>query len=118
MSDPVAQLFSGTVDSDGNSDYILLPTNQGIGMVVNITAVSGTLPSLTLTLQHSLDQTVFVNVPNGQGSFSLAGLDSPGTYALYFPTGQNLFDYARLSWTVGGTESSFTFDASMGTVNG
>lgn len=118
MSDPVVEIFSGTVTDSGISDSVSVPTNQGIGMVVNVTDVQGTLPTLTITLQHSLDQVNFVNVPNGNGVFSLAGLNAVGTSAIYFPIGQNVFDYVRLTWTVGGVDASFTFDAAMGTVNG
>lgn len=119
MSDPVVDLFAGTVTSSGNSGSpLIVPTSEGIGMVVYVTAVSGTLPTLALTLQHSQEGTVFFDVPNGGGIFTLAGLGAPGNFVLYFPIGQCLFDFCRLRWVVAGIGASFTFEAHLGTRTG
>lgn len=74
---------------------------KGVTCVVNVTAVSGTTPSMTLTLEESLDGTVWVPLVTSNP------VTAAGNTALRYvgPHGPNV----RLSWAITGTTPSFTF---------
>lgn len=116
-SDALEQLFTGTVTSSGNTGLLGAPTSELIGLFIIVTAASGILPSLSVTLQQSPDGVTWFNVPNASGVLTLTGIGAVGNYAIYPPIGQCVLDNIQLSWTVGGVSPSFTFSAYIGTVN-
>lgn len=68
---------------------------------LNVTAASGTTPTLDVTIEDTLDGTTFQTV---------------GTFAQKTGTGREVIDIAapfanrlRIVWTIGGTSPSFTF---------
>lgn len=67
-----------------------------------VTAVSGTSPTLDLTLQTSSDQTTWATLA------TLPRFTGAGRAALL---ASGALRYVRLVWTVGGTTPSFTFSA-------
>lgn len=69
---------------------------------LNVSAASGTTPSLTVLLEDSLDGTTFNTI---------------GTFAAKTTTGREVINITapfservRASWTISGTTPSFTFD--------
>ena len=115
MPDPITNLHTGTETQSGATAVIGIPNNQIIGLFVNVSAVSGTLPSLSVILQHSPNLTDWYDVPNAGGTITLTGLSAVGLYSFYPSVGQPCLDNIRLSWTIGGIDPSFTFSADLGT---
>lgn len=71
---------------------------------LNVTAASGTSPSLTVTIEDTLDGTNW----NTIGSFSAKTAVSREVINITTP----FSDRVRVSWTVAGTTPSFTFEVS------
>lgn len=87
---------TATLSGWGATDRVLLQ--------VNVTAVSGTTPSMTLTIEDSLDGTNW-----RPAVVSSAAITATGTYFMNIATGTNFADRIRLKWTITGTTPSFTF---------
>lgn len=87
---------SPTLSGYGAADRLLLQ--------INVTAVSGTTPTLTLTLEDTLD-----NVNWRPAVVSSASITATGTYWVPLQAGVNFADRIRFKWTIGGTTPSFTF---------
>lgn len=104
--DPVAFAPAGARTTSGNSGAI--PTGKGLNLhvLVAVTAVSGTTPSATFTVEWSHDGTTFA--PNGT-SDAFAAITAAGNVSQTFPVRAPFF---RLVWTITGTTPSFTFSAS------
>lgn len=95
--------------SNGNSDTFQQPDLALVGLFVNVTNVSGTLPSITVTLQHSPDGTTWYNVGSICVTRTTTGASSSSPVALAL-----LSDYLRICWSISGTDSpSFTFSADV-----
>ena len=94
--------------TSGNSAAIstLVPsTSVGvINLAVHVTAVSGTTPSMTLTVQWSDDGTTFGNADTTADTF--AAITATTDVFKQFPARAPFF---RLSWAITGTTPSFTF---------
>lgn len=98
------KLFEGTVTQNGSGSPVDAGpgNNWGAALYLNVTAASGTTPTLTVTVEDS---------PDGQTWYTLAtftqatGVTSEAKRVLD-PFGR----YLRVSYTVGGTAPSFTFD--------
>jgi hypothetical protein len=96
----VTDLASQAITATGNGSTLALDGGNSLGAVVNVTAASGTSPTLDLTLQESQD----------------AGATWSDIYQLQriITTGQVtvpnmlLTGTRRWKWTVGGTSPSFT----------
>lgn len=77
-----------------------------MSVLANVTAVSGTTPSMTLSLQWSHD-----------GGTTWADADPVDGFTAITATGPKVKDFAvkaphvRLAWAITGTTPSFTFDA-------
>lgn len=71
---------------------------------LNVTAVSGTTPSMTVQIQDSPDGVNWYNVTGG----AFTAVTAVGVQALNI-TGP-VFDKIRAQWTITGTTPSFTFD--------
>jgi len=121
------EVFSDTLTANGNSNILNLNTlknkitelpyagindvnlgaEQG-GVIVVISSVSGTSPTLSVDLQGSEDGTNWATLASG----ILSNLSTAGTYAVAF-SGKYPARYLRLAFTVGGTSPSFTFTAGL-----
>lgn len=89
--------FQTNAFDEGNRDFIAI--------LLNVTAVSGTSPSMTVTVQWSHDgQTWF----NADPADSFTAITAAGAVTKQF-TVKGL--YARLNCTISGTTPSFTFAA-------
>lgn len=107
MSGKLAQLLasgartaSGTAPITGD-----FSDEDELRLHLRISAVAGTTPTMTLSLQDSLDGgTNWVSVA------SFAAATAVGTTALNIPITQPFGPLLRLSWTMGGTTPSFTFE--------
>lgn len=92
----------------GASDFFRRSDMALVGLFVSVTSVSGTLPTMTVQLQHSPNGTDWYNVGNiyvspvNTGTYS----SSPAALAL-------LAEYIRVTWTIGGASPSFTFTADV-----
>jgi hypothetical protein len=98
---PGTTLYSGTVTSSGSSADIDVSSLRSIRVMVKVTAVSGTSPTLDIYIEGKYEATGDY-VP----LLSRTGITSTGVYEL----GQldNLcFRYIRVRWVVGGTSPSF-----------
>ncbi len=92
----------------GQSSAIYLsPISENLAILVDVTAVSGTTPSCTFSVEWSNDGTNFAQVDTTADAF--AALTAAGKKVKTFPV-KGL--YARLVWTISGTTPSFTFSAS------
>lgn len=98
-----AESSNGNSYSFQRSDMVL------VGLFVNVTSVSGTLPSLTVTLQHSPDGSTWYNVGSIAVTRTSTGssMASPAALAM-------LADFVRIYWSVSGTlNPCFTFSADV-----
>lgn len=83
-----------------------------IGMFVNVSSVSGVLPTLVIKLQHS---------PNGNDWYDVSGVTTGSLAGILLtpliPAQQQLVcDNVRVVWTVGGVNPSFTFEIELDTI--
>jgi hypothetical protein len=83
-------------------------------LYVNVTAISGTNPTLVVKLQESPDLgTTWVDIP----SFNTASLTATGLVRVAVPTiGLKVDGFLRAVCTVGGTTPSVTFTVSVGAI--
>lgn len=117
MGDPEVSLHTGTETSSGVTAAIPMPANTIVGLFVNVSAVSGILPTLLVKLQQSPNGTDWYDVPQASGIFQLVGLAGSGLYPLYPANNpQYVCDTVRCVWTITGVGPSFTFDASLGLI--
>lgn len=104
---------TATETTSGIGDPISV-SNALIGMFVNISASSGTLPTLIVKLQHSLNGEDWYDV-SGVVTGSLAGI----SLTSIIPNAQqNICDTVRVVWTIDGVSPHFTFKAEVATVGG
>lgn len=93
---------SGTRTVNGNSNQVECKSHR-IAFMVNVTAVSGTTPSMACTVQWSNDGTTWFD---GDPVDAMTAITTTGAKAKDFVTrGQ----FARLAWAITGTTPSFTF---------
>jgi hypothetical protein len=86
---------TGTLGGWGATDRLLLQ--------INVTAMSGTTPTLLLTLEDTLDGA------NWRPALATsASINATGSYWVTV-TGINFADRIRFKWTIGGSTPSFTF---------
>lgn len=93
---------SGAVTTTGQGAGVPLPLGDMVGYFINVSAVSGTTPSLTVKLDLSADGVTWA--PGAAGT--PAAITAAGTYYVASP---NPGAQVRASWTVSGTTPSFTF---------
>jgi len=82
-----------------------LSTVGQIGLAVNVTAVSGTTPSMSLAVEWSSDGTTFG--PADVADTFAAAFTAASLRAKAFTAKAPFY---RLVWTITGTTPSFTFD--------
>lgn len=88
-----------------------ISTPSLVGLFINVSALTGLLPSLTIKLQQSADGIDWYDVQ----SFTSGAIGSTGLTALYPSiTAQKIGDIARVAWSIGGTVGqSVTFSAQL-----
>lgn len=110
-------LPAGTViTASGQSVPILLANDTDpttLDVVVNVSAVAGTSPTLTVTVQRDADADTSTYPPGAwTAGTSSAALTAAGRTVVSAPaalTGQGANPhYYRVTWAVGGTSPSFT----------
>ena len=96
-------LFSGTVTASGSGSVVDLGPGPNLGMAfyLDVTAVSGTTPTLDVVVQDSPDGSVWYDLV----TFARKTGVSKEVQRLASPFARRL----RVSYTVGGTSPSFTF---------
>jgi hypothetical protein len=105
FGDPAVVVASAARTATGNSgDLTLGDKGAGLALVVDVTAVSGTSPSMTLSVEWSQD---------GGTTFGQADPVDVFTAITAAATKTKSFtvkgDHYRLVWTISGTTPSFTF---------
>jgi len=90
----------------GNSGAIPCPKGLNLAVGVTVTAVSGTTPSLTLSVEWSHDGTNFYVIDGAADTFTAvtAAATPIKVFAIKGP-------FWRLVWTITGTTPSFTIAA-------
>ncbi len=106
-SDLVARIATGnggdTPPGTGNLDNTTATTNGGIA-VLQVSAVSGTTPTLVVKIQHSVNGTVWTDLATFSSQNAING------EYLTVAAGTTVNRYLRALWTVGGTTPSFNFN--------
>lgn len=91
----------------GNSGNTFIATEGGIlSLLVDTTAVSGTTPSMTVSVQWSNDGASWATADPAD---TLTAVTATGTVVKSFTTRAA---FARASWAITGTTPSFTFSIS------
>jgi hypothetical protein len=103
-SGPFTLVASAAQTATGNSGPLALNDASVLDLEVNVSAVSGTTPSMTLAVQWSNDGVNFGS-PDGGGD-TFAAVTAAGTVAKQL-TVKGL--WAQIGWTITGTTPSFTF---------
>ena len=89
----------------GNSGSIKAPNGPQVAILAAVSAVSGTTPSMTLSVEWSNDGSNFV--PADAADTFTAITATPGAAKSFAAKGE----FFRLVWTITGTTPSFTFAA-------
>ena len=96
-------------DGEGRIDG-LAGSALGAVAVLSVSNVLGTVPTLDVKLQHSTDDSVWVDIPSGAFPQQTAATGVNGEY-LSIPGTINR--YVRAVWTIAGTTPSFTFNVAF-----
>lgn len=88
--------------TNGSSSAVSVWDRNGSVAKLNVTAASGTAPSLVVTVQDSPDGTSWTTRD------TFATKTGTGNEVRALPAGLDTFQ--RVSWTITGTTPSFTFD--------
>lgn len=82
-------------------------TSNGLIAVLQVFAISGGSPSLTVSVEHSADAVTYVSL----GSFTAV---TSGTSAQTIVTSSTVNRYVRATWTITGSTPSATFAVAFG----
>ena len=105
VADSAARTTTGTSTAVAlNVNSQVSPGGALLGLLVNVTAASGTTPTLDLTVEWSSDGTNFVV---GQPADALTQITTAVGAAKQFAIKAPFY---RVKWTIAGTTPSFTFD--------
>jgi len=97
----------------GNSGAIAVGSGAAnLELELVVSAASGTTPTLTLSIQWSVDGTNFGS--NDASADSFAQVTAAGSVVKSVPVRA---PYMQLTWTIGGTTPSFTFTVEDVTTN-
>jgi hypothetical protein len=99
-------VLSAARGASGNSGAIALGKATNVTIEVDVTAQSGTGPTLDLSVEWSMDGITFA-VPQPVDTFTQIAATTPKvikTFATKAP-------FCRLVWTLGGTTPNYTFSA-------
>jgi hypothetical protein len=104
-----AEVASAARTATGNSGAISTPAGGAISGLINITAVSGTSPTLDLTLEESMDGgTTWVTRWAAHRATAVTTIEIPI---------MKVGGIRRWAWTIGGTSPSFTFQIATNSLN-
>lgn len=93
----------------GNGDTLTEPNVSVRALIVSITGISvNLLGNITFKVQHSLDGSAWVDVPN----FATAGLSATGSVTVGLSPAFATFDNIRVVWTFSNA-NSVTFTATV-----
>jgi hypothetical protein len=95
-------LFSGTVTASGGTADIDVSMFSALELILKVTAVSGTTPTLSVYIEGRFDATGDYKPLVFQESITSTGI-------WYFTINPCVFRYIRVRWLVSGTSPSFTF---------
>lgn len=104
MASTATLLTSQTITANVNSAALTITAPSPSIAYLNVSAVSGTSPTMTVTLQDSPDGVNWYNIPSG----AFSAVTAVGTSRLALPAGTAVGPNFRASVTVGGTTPSFT----------
>lgn len=99
---PFTLLSSAARTTSGSSDYVDVSNFAEMVALLDVTAASGTSPTLDVKFQTSDNGTDWFDLPSDAFTQSTAGVKK----ALKL---SNFGRYVRASYTIGGTSPSFTF---------
>lgn len=105
MSFDIATISASSAKTVTGNSGARETTGQTLNIGVNVTAVSGTTPSCTFSVEWSFDGT---NFGAGEGPATFAAITAAKNTSQVFPVRA---PYYRLVWTISGTTPSFTFAA-------
>lgn len=88
--------------ANGSGSAVAVDTKHTARLSLEVTAATGTSPSLTVTIEHSADGTTWAAHP--QGAFAAA--TAPGTQRKVL---SGLDRFVRAAWAITGTTPSVTF---------
>jgi len=98
-----AAAVTATGNDAGSVNNGAATTNGGVA-VLQVSAVSGTSPTLVVTIQHSVNGTVWTDLASFPSQNAVNG------EYLVIPAGTTVNQYLRTRWVVGGTTPSFNFN--------
>ena len=98
--------------TSGNSGYLQTPPGSGLSVMVNVTAVSGTTPSMLLTVEWTNDG---INFASADPADTFTAITTAVNKVARFT--QKGVGY-RVVWTVTGTTPSLTFSITADTDGG
>lgn len=108
--DPPRGVYGPTaITATGESGAILPPLSSSIHLIATVSAVSGTLPTLTLGIEWSHDGGTTWAAADTAADQQFTQVSTTGARRKTFQVAGNLY---RLVWTVGGTAPSFTVSVS------
>ena len=96
----------------GNSGYFQTPQGTGLSILVNVTAVTGTTPSMAVTVEWTNDG---INFAQADPADTFTAMTVVGAKVARFS--QKALGY-RVVWTLTGTTPNFTFDITADTDGG
>lgn len=111
MSDRPAVVIQASAPQtvNGQSGGIPVPVgSSSVAVQVNVTAASGTTPSMTLTVQWSNDGTTWGSADGTPDT--MTAITAATVVSKSFPVRGG---FMRLSWAITGTTPSFTFAATV-----
>jgi hypothetical protein len=95
-------LYSGTVTANGNTADIDVSTVSALELLLKVTAVSGTNPTLSVYIEGKFEATGDYKPLVYQENITATGI-------WYFTINPCVFRYIRVRWSISGTSPSFTF---------
>ena len=102
LKSPGFTLISGTRTSSGNTVDLDLSLYSAVEIILKVTSVGGTTPSLDIYIEGKFEATNDYKVLASQ-----TGINATGTW--FFTINPLIFRYVRVRWVVSGTNPSFTF---------
>lgn len=112
--DPEVLAASASRTTTGNSGAKFAPDGVNLNLLLEVTAQSGTTPTLDVTVEWSMDGTNF-GIGQPADSFTQVTTVTPTRVVKSFTTKAPQF---RVVWTLGGTTPNYTFQVTRYTVGG
>lgn len=100
--DDITPVASAARTTSGNSGTLDAKDYNSVDLFLDVTAASGTTPSLAVTIEHSADGTTWVAAPGTAFGAKTAVSSERQSYDVQKR-------YWRVVWTITGTTPSFTF---------